>query len=123
MPTRPARVCPKCKRTVPAGRKCPCSTRDNGSASSKITSTRRYRKMRAFYLAEHPACEQPGCPYPAVEVDHVKPVHSHPELAYDAENLRALCRDHHQAKTNTDRRRGRDDDDDDDDDEFRVSMP
>lgn len=120
MPSRPPRVCPRCKRLVPAGLRHRCGG-ESASPSSKITSTRRYRKMKKFYLAQHPMCEQIGCGYPAVEVDHIKPVHAYPELAYDAENLQSLCRAHHQLKTNADRRRGKGDDDDDG--EFKASLP
>lgn len=117
MPTKPPRQCPRCRQLVPGGQRCRCAP--NTSPSSTITSQRRYRKMKAVYLATHPVCEHHGCPYPAAEVDHIKPVHTHAELAFDVDNLQALCRDHHQAKTNADRRRRPPDDDD----EFTASLP
>ncbi len=34
-----------------------------------------------------------------LEVDHIKPVRSHPELSFVLENLQTLCTPHHSAKT------------------------
>lgn len=34
-----------------------------------------------------------------LEVDHIKPIKTHPELAYDLENLQTLCVSCHAAKT------------------------
>jgi 5-methylcytosine-specific restriction endonuclease McrA len=34
-----------------------------------------------------------------LEVDHVKPIRSHPELSFDLSNLQTLCSRHHAAKT------------------------
>ncbi|WP_460688207.1 HNH endonuclease signature motif containing protein [Mycolicibacterium hippocampi] len=107
---------------MPSGQRCPCRAGDRPSPSSGVTSTWRYRKLRKFYLDGHPQCERSECPYPATEADHIKPVHQYPDLALDPENLMALCRDHHQAKTNADRRRTRKPRDDGDD-EFTVAMP
>lgn len=35
----------------------------------------------------------------ASEVDHIKPLKTHPELAMDRSNLQALCRNCHEKKT------------------------
>lgn len=34
-----------------------------------------------------------------LEVDHIKPVRTHPALAWDKDNLQTLCAAHHTAKT------------------------
>lgn len=34
-----------------------------------------------------------------LEVDHIKPVRTHPELSFDLTNLQSLCTPHHSAKT------------------------
>lgn len=34
-----------------------------------------------------------------LEVDHIKPIRSHPELSFTLENLQTFCPQHHAAKT------------------------
>lgn len=34
----------------------------------------------------------------SLEVDHIKELHTHPELAYDLDNLQTLCKYHHNKK-------------------------
>lgn len=60
-----------------------------------------WRKLRASYLMAHPLCEccaQRGVTTPAAEVHHITPISTAGEdlqamqtLAYDYDNLRALC--------------------------------
>lgn len=100
MPTRPPRVCNRCRKAVPGGRRCPCtpawSSRTNAYTGSG--STRRWRKVRADKLAADPVCQRPGCHRLAVEVDHIIRV-SRGGDRYDPANLQSLCLEHHQDKT------------------------
>jgi 5-methylcytosine-specific restriction endonuclease McrA len=55
---------------------------------------RRWRKLSTLYRAQHPTCivcEGEGVVTPATQVHHVKEVSTHPALAYDWNNLNALC--------------------------------
>ena len=72
-----------------------------------LLNTRRWRNLRAAYLAEHPLCEdciEAGRTTPAEEVHHVEEILSGEDyeemaaLAYDPANLRALCADCHHAR-------------------------
>lgn len=74
-----------------------------------LLNTRRWRNLRAAYLAEHPLCEdciEAGRTTPAEEVHHVEEILSGENyeemaaLAYDPDNLRALCADCHHATHN-----------------------
>jgi len=56
-------------------------------------------ELSRLYRAEHPLCE--NCmsfdrATPASEVHHIKPVRKWPELALDASNLIAVCRQCHE---------------------------
>jgi 5-methylcytosine-specific restriction endonuclease McrA len=60
-------------------------------------SNRRWRRLRAMVLREHPLCADPfGChggrTVPAVDVDHVLPRRQRPDLTFVKTNLRALCK-------------------------------
>ncbi len=70
----------------------------------KIYNTTQWRKLRAAYLLEHPLCED--CldrdeVREAVEVHHVRPISTGYDtdqmktIAYDADNLVALCAECH----------------------------
>lgn len=115
MPVRPGRLCvePGCGRRAPAG-KTRCADhqakvdarraekrkdvhqrynegRDEVDAFYK---TERWKKLSAYYRRLHPLCEE--CARvervrPSAMTDHIKPVRTHPELALDWDNLRALC--------------------------------
>ena len=61
---------------------------------------RRWRKIRAQFLAEHPLCvmcEQEGRTSPAMELDHIQKHGGNPELFYDISNLQGLCCFHHRS--------------------------
>lgn len=63
--------------------------------SDGFYSTGRWRGLRAAYLRTHPLCaecERADRVTPAVIVDHIQPTKTHPHLALDWSNLRALCR-------------------------------
>lgn len=79
-----------------------------------LYSTRRWRKRRQDHLAAHPLCvmcEAAGVVRAAAEVDHVVPIEQGGDI-WSGDNLQALCKPHHSAKTaaetNAKRRAGRD---------------
>jgi 5-methylcytosine-specific restriction enzyme A len=59
---------------------------------------RRWRKLRAAYLATHPLCEC-GCGYAATVVDHRRPHLGDPALIYAWDNLQAMTKACHDRKT------------------------
>lgn len=67
--------------------------------SAVITRTERWKALRQQALRRDGfACR--GCGARGrLEVDHVKPVRSHPELAWDLGNLQSLCPSCHTRKT------------------------
>lgn len=52
--------------------------------------SREWSKVRNQYLKQHSACEVCGSKKD-VQVHHIKPFHSHPELELDPSNLITLC--------------------------------
>ncbi|MEU1526368.1 HNH endonuclease signature motif containing protein [Nocardia rhamnosiphila] len=105
MPHKPPRVCNKCRNTVPAGQRCPCTPPWQGSAWGG-GSTRQWRNLRESKLRDQPICETQGCSALATEVDHITPL-AHGGQRYDWTNLQSLCVPHHDAKTLHDARNGR----------------
>ncbi|WP_185753290.1 HNH endonuclease [Stutzerimonas stutzeri] len=62
--------------------------------SDSFYKTERWKKLSAYYRKKHPVCE--CCENAASDItDHIKPVKTHPDLALDWDNLRALCRPCH----------------------------
>ena len=59
---------------------------------------RRWRALRAAYLARNPICEC-GCGYPATVVDHRQPHNGNPALIYAWDNLQAMTKPCHDRKT------------------------
>jgi 5-methylcytosine-specific restriction protein A len=62
----------------------------------------RWRKLRAWYLAGHPFCEECAKRHivtKATDVDHIVPHRGDPALFWDADNLQALCHACHSRKT------------------------
>ena len=66
--------------------------------NAKIRSSQRWRQLRAFFIAQNPLCADPfgihrrmNRTVSASQVHHVKPLGTHPELAFGASNLMALC--------------------------------
>ena len=67
--------------------------------SRQVTRTKRWKALRAEILERDGyRCRGCGCGG-RLEVDHVKPVRTHPELSYDPGNLQALCPGCHTRKT------------------------
>lgn len=59
---------------------------------------RRWRKLRAAFLAAHPCCrycQQEGRTTAATEVDHITKHNGDTQLFHAWDNLQALCADHH----------------------------
>lgn len=112
MPSRPPRICPRCRRTVPAG-PCPhCapasrrkwdSGRGGGWARGYDAA---WQATRAAYLATHPYCECEQCAVlpawqrPAAEVvDHIDGLGPRGPHGHDPDNLMAMTARHHNRKT------------------------
>ena len=48
-----------------------------------------WKKTRAEYIGQHPACE--FCGEKATQVHHIKPYHLYPELECEPSNLLSVC--------------------------------
>lgn len=79
--------------------------------AKRIRSSQRWREVRALVLARQPLCadiwgrhKAEGRVEVATQVDHIKPLVEHPELAYDVEWLQALCTACHARKSIEERR-------------------
>ena len=59
-------------------------------------SSRRWRRLRVFFLNHHPLCVD--CGGGANEVDHIEPIQAGGALM-DMENLRSLCKSCHSKRT------------------------
>jgi 5-methylcytosine-specific restriction protein A len=62
----------------------------------------RWLSLRAAQLAKDPLCCECMTDQrltQATVVDHIKPHNGDPELFYDPDNLRSLCKRHHDQKT------------------------
>ena len=68
----------------------PSSVTERYKTACKIRSSQRWRNLRALYLTKQPVC-QDCADAAACEVHHIEGVSAHPELAFEWENLRALC--------------------------------
>jgi len=67
--------------------------------SARITRSRQWKALRLIALRRDGflcvECRAPG----RLEVDHIKPVRTAPELAFELSNLQSLCARCHGAKT------------------------
>lgn len=109
MPTRPPHACPGCGEAV-SGR-CPRCSNQSWSrkpASWSGGSTRRWRKFRSAWLAEHPLCAGYPvgyrCGAVAQEVDHIKRLTlfspaEREQARFDERNVQSLCKPCHARKT------------------------
>lgn len=71
-----------------------------GKFSGHVTRGQRWRALRTLVLSrDRHTCQ--GCGgHGRLEIDHVRPVRTHPALAWDPANLQALCPACHTKKTN-----------------------
>lgn len=73
---------------------------DHPRFSKRVTSTRRWQVLRQIVLERDDwACAYCATRRGRLEIDHVKPVRTHPELSYDPNNLQVLCPSCHTRKT------------------------
>lgn len=98
MPSRPPRVCNRCRRPAPATGRCPCTPAWEGSSYGNSGTDRRQRALRDEQLAEFPICQRPGCRRLAVTADHILRVAAG-GAKYDRRNMQSLCQEHHDEKT------------------------
>jgi 5-methylcytosine-specific restriction protein A len=122
VPTGARRPClkPGCRALVPSGfcpehqhirvdreraRKAAVDARRSPSLRARYTSPE-WRKARAEFLADHPACADTSdghvCGARATVVDHVKPwrTQPNPDVAFwDRTNWAPICWHHHSRKT------------------------
>ncbi len=67
--------------------------------SQVVTRTKRWKVLRMEILERDGfRCKHCDCGG-RLEVDHIKPVRTHPDLSYTPENLQALCPSCHTKKT------------------------
>lgn len=89
---------------IKSKRKYYAKTRDEKRQErQKVYQSTRWQRLRAFYLSEHPLCEEcqeKGLTVEAIDVHHVITFvgkgEETPAYAYDYANLRALCKQCHQ---------------------------
>ena len=78
-----------------------------GKRADPFYSTSRWRKVRLMKLRREPLCVDPlgrhkhagGGPVAATDVDHILPRLERPDLAYDLDNMRGLCKSCHSTVT------------------------
>ena len=73
-------------------------------------NTRQWRKLRKLRLNDSPLCAyclEMHRVTPAVIADHIKPVRTHPELAFVFENVQSLCFDCHNSVKAKEERTGK----------------
>jgi 5-methylcytosine-specific restriction protein A len=66
----------------------------NKAAYQKVYNTRRWKRLRRLKLQNNPICEkcwERGRVTPTEEIHHIVPFAQDMELAYDYDNLIALC--------------------------------
>lgn len=102
MPSRPPRVCPRCRGVHAAGDPCPHApvggpNRNRRTPLKRLYKTPEWQALRAAVLRDEPHCRI--CGAPAEVVDHIAPHRGDWRLFTDRANLRALCRSCHNRKT------------------------
>lgn len=111
MPFKQKRPCshPGCPELVTDGRYCPTHEQQHRRADDERRGSsaargygKRWRLLRARYLAQHPncaECDRQGKLTPAEVVDHITPHRGDQNLLYDPDNLQSLCKRCHDEKT------------------------
>ena len=105
MPTKPPRVCSRCRKPVQG--RCPTCEKPWAQKPQAWAngSTRRWRKVRAMKLRTNPVCEWPGCGLLADVVHHE--TDDYERDRYNWAVLWSLCNKHHDEATSNRRRGGR----------------
>lgn len=68
--------------------------------SKRVTRGKRWHTLRMAVLERDGfRCRKCGARGCRLEIDHIKPVRTHPKLAYEPDNLQALCTRCHTRKT------------------------
>ena len=73
-------------------------------------NTTQWRKLRHIHLSSNPLCVyclEMGRITPGKIVDHINPVRTHPELAFDAEAIQTLCANCHESVKKREEARGK----------------
>ena len=74
--------------------------KDHHRHSAKVTRTARWKVLRMAILERDGfACRACGTARGRLEVDHIKPVRTHPALSFEPSNLQTLCPACHTRKT------------------------
>lgn len=90
--------------TINLGKKKKQVKQGRSKEASEIYNSQRWKKLRAAYFMLHPICEmceKEDKVSPTEEIHHIKPILTGEsrlkmeELAYDSNNLIALCKEHH----------------------------
>jgi 5-methylcytosine-specific restriction endonuclease McrA len=100
------RLCsyPGCRVIVDGGGRCRDHARglestEQQKASKKFLNSRAWLRCRALKLSKDPWCERCALtkeqPVPAVDIHHIQPRDTHPELALVIDNLMSLCKKCH----------------------------
>jgi len=73
---------------------------ETGRAGAAVYRSMRWKSLRALAKRRDGwACVQCGAGGARLDVDHIKPIRTHPELAFDLGNLQTLCITCHSEKT------------------------
>ncbi|MCL6251114.1 HNH endonuclease [Altererythrobacter sp. KTW20L] len=74
--------------------------RETGRAGASVYRSMRWKGLRlAAKRRDGWACVQCGAQGARLDVDHIRPIRTHPELAFELANLQTLCVTHHSEKT------------------------
>lgn len=99
MPSAPPRYCttPGCPNHQPCPDHAKTSVRRNPTLA-KVYASQRWKLLRRSVLYDHPVCQHTGCRTLSTDVDHIVSLEDG-GAPYDRNNLQALCKSHHGAKT------------------------
>jgi 5-methylcytosine-specific restriction endonuclease McrA len=114
MPNAAPRVCGYCGLTHLTGERCKLIAARDAARKARFDAKRPnasargygadWRKAKAQFLAEHPACSM--CGARAAVVDHIRPHRGDQSLFWDRSNWQALCAHcHNSTKQRLERRK------------------
>jgi len=105
---RTPRLCGRanCQQAAVANGRCaahakraPTHAKYGTREGDRIYRTAAWQRLRVAYLSNAPICQAPGCRAVATEVDHIQPHKGDRAIAFDWDNLQALCKPCHSRKT------------------------